>query len=127
MFANVSPASFNYDETVGTLRYASRAKLIKNAPKINEDPKDALLRQYEEQIKLLKEQLEGKVAPQPQIIEKIVKVRDEGGDYDNEEKGEKVQEQFYSNNNGQMNDDEKEQYEASHVGYGIGTVFGAGI
>ena len=36
MFANVSPASFNYDETVGTLRYASRAKLIKNAPKINE-------------------------------------------------------------------------------------------
>ena len=109
MFANVSPASFNYDETVGTLRYASRAKLIKNAPKINEDPKDALLRQYEEQIKLLKEQLEGKVSPQPQIIEKIVKVRDEGGDYDNEEKGEKVQEQFYSNNNGQMNDDEKEK------------------
>jgi kinesin family protein 3/17 len=58
MFANVSPASFNYDETVGTLRYASRAKLIKNAPKINEDPKDALLRQYEEEIKALKAQLE---------------------------------------------------------------------
>ena len=73
MFANVSPASFNYDETVGTLRYASRAKLIKNAPKINEDPKDALLRQYEEQIKMLKEQLEGKISPQPQIIEKIMK------------------------------------------------------
>lgn len=35
-----------------------RANSIKNAPKINEDPKDALLRQYEEQIKLLKEQLE---------------------------------------------------------------------
>ena len=57
MFANVSPASFNYEETVGTLRYASRAKLIKNAPKINEDPKDALLRQYEEEIKALKAQL----------------------------------------------------------------------
>ena len=74
MFANVSPASFNYDETVGTLRYASRAKLIKNAPKINEDPKDALLRQYEEQIKLLRAQLEGKEPMQTQIVEKIVEV-----------------------------------------------------
>ena len=41
MFTNVSPASFNYEETVGTLRYASRAKVIKNSPNINEDPKDA--------------------------------------------------------------------------------------
>ena len=57
MFANISPASYNYEETYGTLRYASRAKLIKNAPKINEDPKDALLRKYEEEIKALKEQL----------------------------------------------------------------------
>ena len=44
IFTNVSQASFNYEETVGTLRYASRAKVIKNAPNINEDPKDALLR-----------------------------------------------------------------------------------
>ncbi len=41
MFTNVSPTSFNYEETVGTLRYASRDKVIKNAPNINEDPKDA--------------------------------------------------------------------------------------
>jgi kinesin family protein 3/17 len=59
MFTNVSPASFNYEETVGTLRYASRAKVIKNAPNINEDPKDALLRQYKEEIKMLKFQLAG--------------------------------------------------------------------
>lgn len=58
MIAAVSPSSYNYEETFGTLRYASRANAIKNAPKINEDPKDALLRQYEEQIRLLKEQLE---------------------------------------------------------------------
>jgi len=50
MIANCSPASYNYDETLGTLRYASRAKQIKNKPKINEDPKDALLRQYSEEI-----------------------------------------------------------------------------
>ena len=63
MFANISPASYNYDETLGTLRYASRAKLIKNAPKVNEDPKDALLRQYEEEIKALKAQLSNGGAP----------------------------------------------------------------
>jgi len=50
MVAAVSPADYNYDETLSTLRYANRAKQIKNKPKINEDPKDALLRQYEEEI-----------------------------------------------------------------------------
>ena len=38
-------------------RYAARAKAIKNKPKINEDPKDALLKEYEEEIKKLKEML----------------------------------------------------------------------
>ncbi len=45
--AAVGPADYNYDETLSTLRYANRAKNIKNAPKINEDPKDALLREYQ--------------------------------------------------------------------------------
>ena len=57
MIAAISPADYNYDETLSTLRYASRAKQIQNKPKINEDPKDALLRQYEEEIKALKEML----------------------------------------------------------------------
>lgn len=57
MIANIGPASYNYDETLTTLRYANRAKNIKNKPKINEDPKDALLRQYQEEILKLKEQL----------------------------------------------------------------------
>jgi hypothetical protein len=47
MIANVGPASYNYDETMGTLRYASQAKRIKNKPKINEDPKDAMIREYQ--------------------------------------------------------------------------------
>jgi hypothetical protein len=46
MCANAGPADYNYDETLSTLRYANRAKNIKNKPKINEDPKDALLREY---------------------------------------------------------------------------------
>lgn len=46
MISNIGPADYNYDETMNTLRYANRAKNIKNKPKINEDPKDALLREY---------------------------------------------------------------------------------
>lgn len=41
MIANIGPADYNYDETLSTLRYANRAKNIKNKPRINEDPKDA--------------------------------------------------------------------------------------
>ncbi len=58
MCANAGPADYNYDETLSTLRYANRAKNIKNKPKINEDPKDAMLREYQDGIKRLKEQLE---------------------------------------------------------------------
>lgn len=54
MVAAVSPADYNMDETLSTLRYASRAKAIKNKPVVNEDPKDALLKQYEDEIKRLK-------------------------------------------------------------------------
>jgi hypothetical protein len=43
MCANCGPADYNYDETLSTLRYANRAKNIKNKPKINEDPKVPLL------------------------------------------------------------------------------------
>ena len=31
-------------------RYANRAKNIKNKPVINEDPKDALLREFQEEL-----------------------------------------------------------------------------
>ena len=58
MIAAISPSSFNYEETISTLRYASRANSIKNAPKINEDPKDAKIRQYEQEIQNLKKMLD---------------------------------------------------------------------
>lgn len=57
MIAALSPADYNYEETLSTLRYAARAKAIKNKPRVNEDPKDALLKEYEEEIKKLKEML----------------------------------------------------------------------
>ena len=61
MVATVGPASYNYDETLTTLRYANRAKNIKNKPKINEDPKDALLRTFQDEINRLKANLEQKM------------------------------------------------------------------
>ena len=88
MFANISPASYNYDETLGTLRYASRAKLIKNAPKVNEDPKDALLRQYEQEIKALKEKLaNGGDIPDGIGEEEYEEEEDDDGDNNNENNG----------------------------------------
>ena len=44
-------------QTLSTLRYAARAKNIKNKAKINEDPKDAMLREYKEEIDRLKAML----------------------------------------------------------------------
>ena len=54
MIANIGPASYNYDESLTTLRYANRAKNIRNRPKVNEDPKDTLLREYQDEIIRLK-------------------------------------------------------------------------
>ncbi|XP_014779765.1 kinesin-like protein KIF3A [Octopus bimaculoides] len=62
MIANIGPADYNYDETISTLRYANRAKNIKNKAKINEDPKDALLRQFQKEIEELKKQLEDNIS-----------------------------------------------------------------
>ncbi|KAL9693550.1 hypothetical protein quinque_012835 [Culex quinquefasciatus] len=57
MVACISPADSNYDETLSTLRYASRAKNIANKPKVNEDPKDTMLREYQQEIMRLKQLL----------------------------------------------------------------------
>lgn len=71
MIANIGPADYNMDETLSTLRYASRAKHIENKPRINEDPKDAMLREFQEEINRLREQLQmaggGKVNPDGSI------------------------------------------------------------
>ena len=50
MIANIGPVDYNYEETLSTLRYASRAKAIQNKPRINEDPKDTMIREFQEEI-----------------------------------------------------------------------------
>ena len=81
MFANVGPADYNYDETISTLRYANRAKSIKNKAKINEDPKDALMKQYQKEIEELKRLLEDG-------SEDITATEDEDGEASDGEQGE---------------------------------------
>lgn len=73
MIANVGPADYNFEETMSSLRYASEAKKIKNKPKINEDPKDAMIRQYQAEIEKLKRMLEGKLPMDGIVVDKIVK------------------------------------------------------
>ncbi|XP_071051018.1 kinesin-like protein Klp68D isoform X2 [Onthophagus taurus] len=55
MIANIGPASMNYDETIITLRYAYRAKSIKNQPVKNEDIKDAKLLELQQEIERLRQ------------------------------------------------------------------------
>jgi hypothetical protein len=44
------------------LRYANRAKNIKNKPKINEDPKDTMIREFKEEIERLRKMLSDQAA-----------------------------------------------------------------
>ncbi|XP_061824025.1 kinesin-like protein KIF3C [Nerophis lumbriciformis] len=58
MIATVGPSPRNHHESLATLRYANRAKNIKNKPRVNEDPEAALLREFQREIARLKAQLE---------------------------------------------------------------------
>ena len=47
--AALSPADINFEETLGTLRYADRAKQIKVIVEVQENPTDRLIRQLKEE------------------------------------------------------------------------------
>lgn len=63
MIAALSPADINFDETVGTLRYADRAKKIKNKAVVNENPVEKLIRELREENEKLKNALTGGAMP----------------------------------------------------------------
>merc|ERR1740138_1839582 len=58
MICALSPASSNFEETLSTLRYADRAKKIKNTAAVNENPQQKLLRELKEENDKLKEIME---------------------------------------------------------------------
>lgn len=57
LVAALSPADRNFDESLGTLRFADRAKQIVNKAVVNEDAKDKMIREMADEISLLKAQL----------------------------------------------------------------------
>ncbi|XP_019881587.1 chromosome-associated kinesin KIF4 [Aethina tumida] len=63
MIACVSPADYNLDETVSTLRYADRAKKIKNKPVVNQDPHVAEVNKLKNTIQQLRLQIVGQGGP----------------------------------------------------------------
>ena len=66
MICAISPSNDNYDETLSTLRYADQAKKIKCHAKINESPKDKMIRELKEENEKLKKELllkQGKSIP----------------------------------------------------------------
>lgn len=58
IIATISPARVSLDETLSTLEYASRAKSIKNKPKVNQTmSKQALIKDYIREIERLRSDL----------------------------------------------------------------------
>ena len=61
MIAMISPSYDSFNESLSTLKFATRAKKVKNEAKINEDMDNkALLRKYQLELKKLKALLETK-------------------------------------------------------------------
>lgn len=59
MMAMISPSSDAFGESLSTLKFATRAKKIKNEARINEDvDQRALLRKYEIELRRLKHELD---------------------------------------------------------------------
>lgn len=50
MIACISPADSNMEETINTLRYADRARKIKNKPVVNVDPRAAEMNHLKKQV-----------------------------------------------------------------------------
>ena len=81
MICALSPATDNYDETLSTLRYADRAKKIKNKPVVNESETDKLIRELKAENERLRKLLEEKDSNP----EKRIKAKDENDEQSEED------------------------------------------
>ena len=57
MICAIRPGHLYYEETLNTLKYADRAKKIKNTPTINEDADAKMIRELKEENEKLRKQL----------------------------------------------------------------------
>ena len=68
MMACISPSSDAFGESQSTLKFANRAKKIKNEARINEDiDQRTLLRKYEIELRKLKQELDNRSQSNPGI------------------------------------------------------------
>uniref|UniRef100_A0AAQ5Z2B6 Kinesin motor domain-containing protein n=1 Tax=Amphiprion ocellaris TaxID=80972 RepID=A0AAQ5Z2B6_AMPOC len=75
MIACISPADSNMEETINTLRYADRARKIKNKPVVNIDPRAAEMKRLKQQVQELQVMLlhaRGGVAPSAENVTKLL-------------------------------------------------------
>ena len=56
MIAAISPADYNYSESLSTLSYANRVLSIKTTATVNEDPKVKLIKDLKAQVAVLQRQ-----------------------------------------------------------------------
>ncbi|KAF0718339.1 Aste57867_1758 [Aphanomyces stellatus] len=93
MIAAVSPADYNFDESLGTLQYANRAKSIKNATRKNEvrteilvlyveimvtqDVNEKMIRELREEIERLRQMVQGTTQQAPQANPEALREMDE--------------------------------------------------
>jgi kinesin family protein 1 len=68
MICAVRPGAKYFDETVNTLKYADRAKQIKNAAVVNENPQDKMIRELKEENEKLKAQLAAAGGPGEVVV-----------------------------------------------------------
>jgi hypothetical protein len=69
MICAIRPGGKYFEETVSTLRYADRAKQIKNSAVINENPQDKMIRELKEENERLKKLLAESGGPTKVISE----------------------------------------------------------
>ena len=69
MLAAISPADINFEESLSTLQYASRAKRIKTNAIVNEDTNDRIIRELRAEIERLRKEVAGQHKPPVAVVQ----------------------------------------------------------
>jgi len=82
MIACVSPAESNYEETLSSIKYASRARNIKNKPIINRDANSMLIEALRNQVTSLQTEvaeyktlLKQNNIPVPESLKEVIEAK----------------------------------------------------
>ena len=107
MFANIGPSEHNLSETISTLRFADRAKQIKNKPVVNMDTKDQKIAELSELVSELKEKLKQfETGGMRKLEEELQELQERVGELevnlDNAEKGREADAVDFENRRSQL-------------------------